>query len=68
MSSIMATSSISQEWLSAKTDDDRAAVLARLRADLDARKASAAPIMAAWHNGDVSACERAQAVFRSKFA
>ena len=58
----------SQEWAGAKTDAERTAVLAKLRADLDARKAAAAPIMAAWRNNDIVGCQKAQRAFRRKFA
>jgi hypothetical protein len=59
---------ISQEWIAAKTADDRAVVLAKFRADLDARKAAAAPIMDAWRRGDIRGCEDAQSAMRRKFS
>jgi hypothetical protein len=60
-------SEISEKWSSAKTDADRAAVLAQFRADLDARAAMAKPIMTAWRRGDLDACEQAQTAMRRRF-
>ena len=41
--------------------------LKELRAEIEARKAMAAPIMEALKNGDLIACERAQKAMRDKF-
>lgn len=41
--------------------------LQELRAEIEARKAMAAPIMEALKRGDLIACERAQQAMREKF-
>jgi hypothetical protein len=58
----------SQEWTAATTDAERAVVLAKFRADMDARKGDCAPIMAAWRRGDIQGCEDAQRAFRKRFS
>jgi hypothetical protein len=58
---------LSKEWAAAKTAEERAAVVAKLRAEVEARKAQAAPIMEAWGRGDLVACEGAQRAFRRRF-
>jgi hypothetical protein len=45
----------------------RTVTLAQFRAEIDARKAAAAPIMDAWRRGDLKACEVAQAAMRKRF-
>lgn len=45
----------------------RSVTLAQFRAELDARKAMAAPISAAFRRGDIAACERAQSALRKVF-
>jgi hypothetical protein len=46
----------------------RTVTLAQLRAEIDARKAAAAPIIAAWRTGDIKATAAAQAAFRKRHA
>lgn len=45
----------------------RCVTLAQFRAELDARKAAAAPIMDAWKRGDQAGVAAAQAAMRAKF-
>ena len=45
----------------------RMVTLAEFRADIEARKAAAAPIMAAFRRGDLKACEAAQTAMRKRF-
>jgi hypothetical protein len=58
---------LSQEWTAAQSAKERALVVAKLRAEIEARKALAAPIMAAFRAGDLAACEDAQRAFRRRF-
>ena len=46
----------------------RTVTLAQYRAELDARKAMTAPIMAAWRRGDLAGVGAAQAEMRKVFA
>jgi hypothetical protein len=46
----------------------RRVTLAQFRAELDARKALAAPIMDAFRRSDIEACGAAQAAMRKRFA
>ena len=46
----------------------RRVTLAQFRAELDARKAMAAPIMDAFRRNDMAACAKAQTAMREKFA
>lgn len=45
----------------------RRVTLAEFRAELDARKAAARPIMDAFRRGDLEACGKAQASMRERF-
>lgn len=54
-------------WEIEDASGKRRVTLAQFRAEIDARKAAAAPIMAAWKRGDVDGCAKAQAEMRARF-
>ena len=55
-------------WEITDINGTRTVTLAQFRAEMDARKAMAAPIMAALRKGDLAACEKAQKAMRKAFA
>ncbi len=54
-------------WAIKDASGERTVTLAQFRAELAARAAMAAPIMAAVIRGDLAGCAKAQAAFRAKF-
>lgn len=56
-----------QIWEIEDANGKRRVTLAQYRAELDARKAMAKPIMEAWRRGDIEACGKAQTAMRARF-
>jgi hypothetical protein len=56
-----------QTWEIEDANGKRRVTLAQFRAEIEARKTAAQPIMDAWRKGDMRACERAQRAMRASF-
>jgi hypothetical protein len=56
-----------QTWEIEDAGGKRRVTLAQFRAELDARRAAAKPIMDALLRNDLAGCAQAQASFRAKF-
>lgn len=64
----MPTAATERTWEITDANGKRSVTLAQFRAEVDARKAAAAPIMDAWRRGDINGCAKAQAAMRKQFA
>jgi hypothetical protein len=54
-------------WKITDVKGTRMVTLAEFRAEIEARKAAAAPIMDAWRKGDMHGVQSAQAEMRKRF-